>query len=71
MTSLINKIKNYLIRPNQTHGEEMITGIKTINPSERAEFIQNSMRDGDRKRYFNTYNQQLINRISEIKSINS
>lgn len=71
MSKLLDKIKNYIFKPIQVEGENFNTGIKTTLPEERASFVQNSMRPGDRKRYFNNYNQDLINRISDIKSTNS
>lgn len=71
MSRLLDKIRNYIYKPINIDGEEMIVGLKTTLPKERANFVQNSMRPGDRKRYFNNYNQDLINRISDIKSRNS
>lgn len=71
MSKLLNKIRDYIYKPIDVMGEEMVTGFKTTLPNERADFTQNSMRPGDRKRYFNNYNQDLINRISDIKSTNS
>ena len=71
MSRLLDKIRNYIYKPINIDGEEMVVGLKTTLPEERANFVQNSMRAGDRKRYFNNYNQDLINRISDIKSRNS
>lgn len=71
MDKLLDKIKNYIFKPIEVDGEEMKNGFKTLLPQENAKFCQNSMTHGDRKRYFNNYNQDLINRISEIKSTNS
>jgi hypothetical protein len=71
MNKLLEKIRDYVFKPIQAEGEEFNTGFKTTLPKERASFVQNSMRPGDRKRYFNNYNQDLINRISDIKSTNS
>lgn len=71
MNKLLDKIRDYIFKPIDVEGEEFNTGFKTTLPKERANFSQNSMRPGDRKRYFNNYNQELINRISDIKSINS
>jgi hypothetical protein len=71
MSRLLDKIRNYIYKPINIDGEEMVVGLKTTLPEERANFVQNSMRPGDRKRYFNNYNQDLINRISDIKSRNS
>jgi hypothetical protein len=72
MNKLLSKIKNYFYQPIEVDGTEMLEGVKkTIEPKEKASFAQNSMTYGDRKRYFNNYNQDLVNRISEIKSANS
>lgn len=71
MNKLLDKIRNYIFKPIEIEGEEMRIGVKTLLPQEKAKFRQNSMTHGDRKRYFNNYNQDLINRISEIKSTNS
>jgi len=71
MNKLLDKIRDYIFKPIQVEGEDFNTGIKTTLPEGRAIFVQNSMRPGDRKRYFNNYNQDLINRISDIKSTNS
>lgn len=72
MNKLLSKIKNYLYQPIEVDGVEISEGVKkTIEPIDKASFSQNSMTHGDRKRYFNNYNQDLVNRISEIKSANS
>lgn len=71
MKEWIYKLKNFLVKPIEVDGEEFITGVKTIKPSEKAKLKQNAMRHGDRKRYFDNYNAELLNRISEIKSKNS
>lgn len=71
MGKLLDKIRDYIYKPISVDGDEMLVGLKTTLPKERANFVQNSMRSGDRKRYFNNYNQELINRISDIKSRNS
>jgi hypothetical protein len=71
MNKLLSKIKNYFYKPINAEGEEFVVGVKTINPSTLTEPVFNSMRHGDRKRYFGNYNADLVNRISEIKSKNS
>lgn len=68
---IIEKLKNYFFQPISVEGEEFVVGLKTIKPSEISSIKQNSMRHGDRKRYFTNYNAELVNRISEIKSKNS
>jgi hypothetical protein len=68
---IIEKLKNYFFQPISVEGEEFVVGLKTIKPSEVSSIRQNSMRHGDRKRYFTNYNAELVNRISEIKSKNS
>lgn len=71
MNKILDKIRNYIFKPIDVDGEEFKMGIKTTLPKERANFSHNSMVHGDRKRYFNNYNQELVNRISDIKSTNS
>ena len=68
---MIEKFKNYFFQPINVEGEEFVVGLKTIKPSEVLCAKHNSMRHGDRKRYFTNYNAELLNRISEIKSNNS
>jgi hypothetical protein len=69
MNKLINKFKSYF-NP-EVKGEDFIVGVKTISPKEKINPKFNSMTPGDRKRYFDNYNQNLLNRISDIKSKNS
>ena len=71
MNKIITKLKNYLCRPFEAEGEDFNPGVKTILPNERVDAHFNSMTYGDRKRYFDNYNQNLLNRISDIKSKNS
>ncbi len=69
MNKLINKFKNYF-NP-EVKGEDFIVGVKTLHPKEKSNPKFNSMTTGDRKRFFDNYNQNLLNRISDIKSKNS
>jgi hypothetical protein len=71
MDKIISKLKNYLCRSFEVEGQDFNTGVRTILPNERADAQFNSMTYGDRKRYFDNYNQDLMNRISDIKSTNS
>jgi hypothetical protein len=72
MRNLVDRIKNYLVKPIIADGEKISeVKIRTIKPTEVRNPSHNSMRHGDRKRYFNNYNVELLNRISEIKSKNS
>jgi uncharacterized protein (UPF0305 family) len=70
MSKFILKLKSYF-KPFEVQGEDFVVGVKTIMPKEIMQHKQNSMTPGDRKRYFDNYNQNLINRISDIKSTNS
>lgn len=70
MSKFILKLKSYF-KPFEVQGEDFVVGVKTIMPKEVMQPKQNSMTPGDRKRYFDNYNQNLINRISDIKSTNS
>lgn len=69
MNKLFSKLKSYL-NP-EVKGEDFIVGVKTISPKEKINPTFNSMTPGDRKRYFDNYNQNLLNRISDIKSKHS
>lgn len=71
MNKFIKKIKSYFYQPLSAKGEDFIVGVKTTLPEERASIRTNSMSYGERKRYFDNYNQNLLNRISDIKSRNS
>jgi hypothetical protein len=71
MNNIITKLKTYLFGPFEAEGESFKPGVKTILPNERIDSHFNSMTYGDRKRYFDNYNQNLLNRISDIKSKNS
>lgn len=70
MSKFILKLKSYF-KPFDVQGEDFVVGVKTIMPKEVMKPKHNSMTPGDRKRYFDNYNQNLINRISDIKSTNS
>ena len=70
MSKFILKLKSYL-KPFEVQGEDFVVGVKTIMPKEVRKPEHNSMTPGDRKRWFDNYNQNLINRISDIKSTNS
>ncbi len=70
MSKLILKLKSYFTS-SKVQGEDFVVGIKTILPKETINPKFNSMTPGDRKRYFDNYNQNLLNRISDIKSKNS
>lgn len=66
MNKLINKFKNYFT--SKVEGENIIVGVKTIRPTEKFNPKFNCATTGDRKRFFDNYNQNLLNRISDIKS---
>ncbi len=70
MSKLILKLKSYFTS-SKVQGEDFVVGVKTILPKEIVDPKFNSMTPGDRKRYFDNYNQNLLNRISDIKSMNS
>ena len=70
MSKFILKLKSYF-KPFEVQGEDFVVGVKTIIPKEVMKPEHNSMTPGDRKRWFDNYNQNLINRISDIKSTNS
>lgn len=71
MKNLFKKIKNLIYSPIKAEGELIKTGFTTTYPKEIAKPQLNAMTHGDRKRFHTTYNEQLVNRISEIKSKNS
>jgi hypothetical protein len=67
--NLINKIKSYFSTDFDVVGEDFKPGFKTIKNDDR--FVENhstGVTTGDRKRYFTTYNQDLVDRISDINS---
>jgi hypothetical protein len=71
MGKFVDKLRKYFFRPIDVEGDEFVTGVKTILPSSNIKPKYNTMTHGDRIRYFDNYNVELLNRISEIKSYNS
>lgn len=71
MGKFVDKLRKYFFKSIEAEGEEFVTGVKTILPSSNINPKYNTMTHGDRVRYFDNYNVELLNRISEIKSTNS
>lgn len=71
MRRFVNKIKSYFFKPIDVQGEEFVVGFKTILPNSNINPKYNTLTHGDRVRYFDNYNVDLLNKISEIKSLNS
>jgi hypothetical protein len=67
---IIERIKSYLSTDFcKVQGEEIKSGFKTnTKVISGVEPTSLGITHGDRKRYFGNYNQDLANRISEIKS---
>lgn len=70
---IITKFLKNIKTKNKDNSEETISPMKlrSTYPINRADFIPNSMTPGDRKRFWDNFNDDLYNKISEIKSRNS
>jgi hypothetical protein len=67
---LLKKIKNLIFQKPENVNPKPMNVVTTI-PSSSNDPNYFFVTNGDRKRYFDSFNQDLLNRISDIKSQNS